>query len=138
MQAMAFTPAKGTYLLLQLDLAISWLSGTNGYTLELREDSGGYPGQTIKSWKVKHLPTLGSTSTAVETIEVLVSDFIVLEKGHQYWLVPIPNSNEWAGWNLNSVGAEGNGALSHDGGATWTPKVYNPNGAFDVLGLKLF
>jgi hypothetical protein len=136
-QAMAFTPTKGTYLLLQLDLAIGYLKGTNGYKLELRADDEGQPGRTIASWEVKQLPVFGDTSTAVETIDALASA-VELSKGHQYWLVPIANSNEWAEWNFNSVSAKGNGAFSLDGGATWTILDYNPNGAFDVLGLKLY
>ena len=139
-QAMAFTPTKGTYLLTQLDLAISWALGTNGYKLELHADDHGKPGRRIAKWEVTGLPLFGSTSSAVETIKV--RGLIILEKHHQYWLVPIVNSDEWAAWSLNSVSASGNGAISTDGGSTWTPLYYgapgSPNGAFDILGWKLF
>jgi hypothetical protein len=132
---MAFTPNKGTYVLTKLDLAIVWVSGTNGYKLELRDDDEGIPGRTIASWEVTGLPKGGTTSNTVETIKA--GGLIILERGHQYWLVPIPNSDEGAAWSLNTVSATGNGAYSHDGGETWTSKVYNPNGAFDVLGFRL-
>jgi hypothetical protein len=136
LQAMAFTPTRGDYLLLQIDLAIGYLEGTEGFTLELRADDGGQPGWTIASWDVRRMPTFGS-SYGVETIDAFPS-FVELYKGNQYWLVPIVNySNEWAAWNENSLSAKGLGAYSHDGGITWTTKNYSPNSAFDVLGLKL-
>jgi hypothetical protein len=132
---MAFTPTKGTYLLTQIDLAISWVTGTNGYKLELDADDHGQPGRRIAEWKVTGLPTFGATSSAVQTIKA--RGLIILEKHHQYWLVPKVNSDEWAAWNLNSVSVSGNGASSTDGGATWTTFVYNPIGAFDVLGWRI-
>jgi hypothetical protein len=138
-QSMAFTPTKGTYVLLQIDLAIGYLTGTMGYQLELRADDGGQPGRKIASWKVKRLFTFGATSTSVQTIDALEAGVITLSKGHQYWLVPIVNSDEWAAWNENSVGAAGNMAQSLDGGATWkVVGLTTPNGAFDVLGLKVY
>lgn len=137
-QGMAFTPTQGTYLLTQLDLAISWVSGTNGYTLQLRGDWEGVPDPAppIASWKVTGLPTFGSGS-GVETIKV--KGLIVLLKNHRYWLVPVVHdSYQWLAWNFNDVAANGRGALSNNDGATFAPYDYSPNGAFDVLGVKLF
>jgi hypothetical protein len=134
--AMAFTPTKGTYLLTQLDLAIGYVSGTSGYKLELDADDHGKPGRKIAKWEVTGLPIFGYTSNSVETIKV--KGLILLEKHHQYWLVPKVNSDEWAAWNWNSVAVSGNGLWSNDGGSTWTTIGTNPSGAFDVLGLKLF
>jgi len=136
LQAMAFTPTKGTYLLTQLDLAIAYISGTNGYKLELDADDHGQPGRRIAEWKVTGLPTFGATSSAVQTIKV--KGFIILCKGSRYWLVPKANSDEWAAWNQNTTGAQGTGVISTDQGATWTPYLYNPYGTFDVLGQRLW
>lgn len=140
LQAMAFTPTTGDYQLTQLDLAIGWISGTNGYKLYLDEDNRGVPGKEIAEWDVTGLYTFG-TCCSVETIKVQTDTLhgkILLLQGVQYWLVPIVNSNEWAAWDLNSVSASGNGALSTDGGKIWTMLPYDapgsPNGAFDVLG----
>ncbi len=135
-QAMAFTPAKGTYLVTQFDLAVGWLSGTNGYRLELRDDHEGAPGRKIASWKVAGLPAFASTSNAVQTVKV--RGLVIVEKRRQYWLVAIPNSDEWAGWNWNNSNAAGNLSLSTDGGSTWTLFPGSSLGAFDVLGWKLF
>jgi hypothetical protein len=136
LEAMAFTPTKDTYRLTQLDVAIGWGGGSNGYKLELRRDGDGQPGGRIAEWEVLGLPTFAATSSAVQTIKV--RGLIILEKGRQYWLVPVPHSDEWVSWNWNSVGVTGNGAYSIDGGAIWQSLEYSPNGAFDVLGQKLF
>lgn len=135
-QAMAFTPSKGTYLLTQVDLAIGWVSGANGYKLELHDDHEGVPGRKIASWKVTGLPTFASTSSTVETIKV--RGLVIVEKHHQYWLVAIPTSDEWAGWNWNGASTTGNLGLSVDGGSTWTLFPSSTLGAFDVLGWKLY
>ncbi len=138
-QPFAFTPTQGTYLLTQIDLAISWYAGSNGYKLELRDDWEGQPDPApppMGSWKVTGLPTFGSSSDSVQTIQV--HQLIVLQKGHRYWLVPITNSDETAFWNWNTVDVSGRGAYSRDGGFIWTPETYFLNGAFDVLGKKLF
>jgi hypothetical protein len=134
MEAMAFTPTKGTYLLTQLDLAIGYISGTNGYKLELRDDHEGVPGRKIASWNVTGLSSFGSNNT-VETIKV--RGLVFLLRHHQYWLVAVPNSDEWAAWPENTVGAKGQISQSTDSGVTWGT-FNNTNGAFDVLGWKLF
>ena len=136
LQPMAFTPTTGDYQLTQLDLAIGWVSGTNGYKLYLDEDNRGLPGKEIAEWDVTGLYTFG-TCCSVQTIKVQTDSLhgkILLLQGVQYWLVPIANSNELAAWNFNSVEASGNAALSTDGGKEWTAETYSPNGAFDVLG----
>jgi len=134
-QAMAFTPTKATYRLTRIDLAIGWLAGSNGYKLELRDDNDGQPGQLIASWGVTRLPAFGATSSRVDTVRML--SFITLFRGHQYWLVPIVRSDEWAGWNWNTVSATGNFAWSTDGGSTWTVAAGTTLGAFDVLGFEV-
>ena len=133
-QAMAFTPTKATYILTQLDLALGYLSyGMNGVTVELRLDDDGIPGKLIDSWYITGLPVWASTSNIVQTIKV--EKHILLIQNHQYFLVAVPNSNEAAGWNFNSVGASGHGAfLNEYSGNVWEPGDFSPNGAFEVLG----
>jgi len=133
--AMAFRPAKATYILTQLDLALVYLVGTNGVTVEFCADDDGVPGRVIDSWYLTGLPAAGSTSNVVQTIKVKKT--ILLVQNYQYWLVPIPNSDEWAGWAFNTVGASGYGAESINGGVTWDSGEYSPNGAFDILGTVL-
>jgi hypothetical protein len=133
-QAMAFTPPQGTYKLTQLHVALQWVSGTNDLVLELRTDSGGQPGAKITSWELTALPLFGSTSNTVQTINV--ENGITVQGGIQYWLVPIAAQDEWAAWNRNSTSTVGTGSLSTDQGATWSSGDFDPNGAFDVRGLR--
>ncbi len=131
-EGMAFTPTKGVYILGQIDLAVGNERGTNGYRLELRADAEGQPGHLMGSWEVTGLPTMGSTSSQVQTIRV--TKFILLIPGHRYWLMPVANLNEVAAWNEASVAAPGSMAASFDGGTTWSVIEVGHLGAFDVLG----
>jgi hypothetical protein len=132
-QAMAFTP-KATHYLAQIDYAMGYVVGTNGLTMHVESDAAGVPsGKILWSCKRANLPTFGSTGTQLKTCKVAATKKVKLLKGKQYWLVPIPNSDEWAAWNLNGTNASGQGASTTDG-TTWTAGDYNPNGAFDVLG----
>jgi PEP-CTERM motif len=132
LQAMAFTNATGQNIALtQIDIADSFVAGNNSMTLNLYADNGGVPGGVLESWTVNNLPALG-TCCAIST--VLDSAGVVLQNGSTYWLAPASDNVTWEAWNWNTTGANGNGALSTDGGTTWAPGPYDPNGAFDVLG----
>jgi hypothetical protein len=134
--AMAFTPTKATYQLTQLDLALSFYGvGTNGVIVELCGDDDGVPGKVVESWSLTGLPAFGYTSNVVQTIQVKKT--VLLIKNTQYWLVVIPNSNEYAVWNVNAVSVSGWGAESFNYAVTWDGGEYSPNGAFDVLGTAL-
>jgi len=132
-QAMAFIP-QATHYFARTDIAMGYVQGTNGLTLYLETDNSGVPsGKKLYTCKLKNLPVFGSTSTQVSTCKVPKSKKIKLTKNKRYWLVPLPNSDEWAAWNCNATGANGLGAFTKDG-VTWKWQNYNPNGAFDVLG----
>lgn len=100
-------------------------------TLNLYADGGGVPGAVLESWVVNSLPNFGSCC-AVET--VFDSAGVVLHNGANYFLAPVSDSVTWEAWNWNTTGASGAGAISTDGGVTWTAGPYNPNGAFEVQG----
>jgi hypothetical protein len=132
LQAMAFTNATGQNLTLtQIDIADSFVAGNNSMTLNLYADNGGVPGAVLESWTVNNLPDLGTCCT-IET--VFDSMGVVLQNGATYFLAPASDNVTWEAWNWNTTAASGAGALSTDGGATWAPGPYDPNGAFDVLG----
>jgi len=133
LQAMAFTNATGQNLVLsQIDIADSFVAGNNSMTLNLYADGGGVPGAVLESWTVNNLPGLG-TCCPIET--VFGTAGVVLQNGATYFLAPASDSVTWEAWNWNIIGAAGPGAVSADGGATWTvTSSYSPNSAFDVLG----
>jgi hypothetical protein len=127
--AMSFTPGAN-YDLNQIDLAIQYFLGTNGFTLNLVNDHNGLPGSTvIESWAVTSLPG-GGTCCILDSV---TSTGVLLEGGAQYWLEVLPFSDSFLAWNLNNTGALGTNALSRDNGKTWSPFDYY-TGAFDVLG----
>jgi len=129
-QIMAFTPSK-SYDLTQIDLAMGWISGTNSFTLDLETDNAGQPsGTVLGSWTINTMPPAFPACCAVDTV---TSPGIFLQGGDQYWLVAAFPGDTFALWMQNNIGASGNGALSYEG-SIWYPSVYNPNGAFDVLG----
>jgi len=127
--AMAFTPGAN-YDLSQIDLAMSYVSGTNSFTLELVNDNSGQPGSTVlESWTINSMPGLG-TCCGLDTV---TSTGVLLQGGVQYWLEAVPPSDLFGAWNWNNTGATGTFAQSLDNGATWN-RFNNTNGAFDVLG----
>ena len=135
LQAMAFTNATGQDIALtQIDIADSFVAGNNTMTLNLYADNGGAPGAVLESWTVNNLPDLGTCCT-VETVNDVAG--VVLQNGGTYWLAPASDDVTWEAWNWNTTGADGNGALSTDGGTTWVAGPYSPNGTFDVLGTNV-
>jgi hypothetical protein len=60
--AMAFTPS-GTYTLTQIDVAITFLAGTNSTSLTLNSDSSGVPGGVLATWALSSLPAVGTCCT---------------------------------------------------------------------------
>jgi len=135
--AMPFTPAKATYILTQLDLALSYDgAGPNALTVELCQNDDGVPGKLIYSWYVTGLPAFGSSDSIVQTIPINPAQkTILLKQGVQYWLIAVPSINEAAVWNSTSVDVTATHAESYDGGP-WFLETTIP-GAFDVLGTPL-
>jgi len=135
--AMQFTPAKATYILTQLDLALSYAgAGPNALTVELCQNDDGVPGKLIYWWYVTGLPTWETSDSIVQTIHINPAQkTILLVRGVQYWLIAVPSINEAAVWNATSLDVTATHAESEDGGP-WFLETTVP-GAFDVLGTPL-
>jgi hypothetical protein len=128
--AMAFTPS-GNFTLTQIDVALSFVIGTNSAMLSLNSDSGGLPDGVIESWTLTGLPVFGTTSNTVQTVIPVSS--VSLISGTQYWLVASTiASNTWDAWNWNSIGS--NGLVTANLGGGFHPPSTDTQGAFDVLG----
>jgi hypothetical protein len=126
--AMSFTPSSSAQVM-QIDLALSSVAGTNNATIQLARDAGGIPGTVIGTWGVAGQPAVGGCCT-VTTVH---TGLIPVGAGRTYWVVAIagPNgSNDtWDAWNWNTTGATGGDIYN----GTWF--MYgNPTGAFDVIG----
>jgi hypothetical protein len=123
--------SSGNYQLSQIDLALSFLSGTNSATVTLNSDSSGLPGAVLATWNLSSLPVFGTCCT-VETLTP--SSTVFLSAGTQYWIVAAPGaSNTWDAWNLNNTGATG--LIAFDNGTGFFGVSGRTLSAFDVLGV---
>ena len=132
--ANAFTPSVGGQIT-RIDIALSWVSGTNNATVELVQDNGGLPtGQVLGAWSVAGQAPLGSCC-AVTTINT--GRLIPVGAGRQYWLVAIPGPNvlndTWDAWNWTYNGASTGPNMSYSAGF-WADNTGQPSGAFDIVG----
>jgi len=132
--AMAFTPTKASYLLLQIHFVMVYFRGTNSMTMQLCADNDGVPGKVLASWRVRNLPQYMEEPYLYPIQTLKAPSPIELGQGQQYWLVPLPDPGAELGWNGNYDDIGGNIAFSDDNGATWETEYYW-NGAFDVLGV---
>lgn len=127
--AVAFTPST-TFTLAQIDLALGWISGTNSFVVDLRNDNDDPTGSVIASWTFAALP-FGKPD-----IDTLTSTGgVVLNAGTIYWIEVLPGgSDTYGAWNEPSpdtyVGEE---AESLNRGVTWYPPVNGVGPAFDVM-----
>jgi hypothetical protein len=127
-QGDAFTPSS-TAVLGQIDVALTFISGTNSVELTLNADNAGSPGAVLQTWTLTNLPTFGTCCT-LET--VTPNSPITLMSGTQYWLIAsVVAANTSDGFNWNNTGATGPHAESDKG----QPFVVSTAtiGAFDVL-----
>ncbi|HTT84436.1 MAG TPA: choice-of-anchor R domain-containing protein [Rhizomicrobium sp.] len=141
--AAAFTPTSD-HTVTQIEVAATYIQGTNSMTLSIANDSGGVPGQVIKSWVIKKLPALGSCCI------VDVQDDkggVPVTAGTQYWITlttDAKEANTWSAWQYNDTDQVDAGITavycSDDNGGDcdnndqWTPESYTPALAFAVKG----
>ncbi len=98
--AVEFTPETDATVK-EIDVAVGWVSGTNGVVLNIAEDNGGVPGNVLGSFPVTGLGTFGdccqvATATA----------HIRLTGGAPYWVFVSTDENSadtWAAWPFNST-----------------------------------
>jgi uncharacterized protein (TIGR03437 family) len=130
--ASPFTPS-GNCTLVQVDLALGWISGTNGAVIDLVNDQSGSPGTTaLQSWTATNLPAAGPAAF----ITLTSTSPITLNRGTQYWLVVKGSASDTLdSWSGNTFGLTGT-LLSLDQGASWNSGTLNLS-AFDVLGVPV-
>ena len=133
-QAMPFTvPAGPGYSLTQIEIAMTWESGTNSTLLRLMTDSLGLPGSTLASWTFGPFPIFGTVTTIQPSQTISGITGITLSGGTQYWLAPFTPTPSNTPWQYNNTGQVGAQAQSGDGGSTWSPDQ-GTLGAFAVYG----
>ncbi len=137
-EAMSFTP-DSNYVLVRIDGAFTYVTGTNGMKLVLAEDNNGVPGKIIYVASFSNLPTFGTCCT-VQTAKLTptATSYVPLLGGKTYWLYPLPaDTTAYVVWNYDTTGKGGIGAVSEDYGKTWASTTYAAFGAFDLYGVKV-
>ncbi|HVZ16584.1 MAG TPA: choice-of-anchor R domain-containing protein [Terriglobales bacterium] len=115
----------------EIDVAIGWVTGTNGATVSLWTDNGGIPGVQLGSWDIGPLPNFGTNPPDHSTITGISG--INVTAGQTYFLMASTPNDTWDAWNWNSTGAVGLVDFSTDGGATWNQAFGSTLYAFEVL-----
>jgi len=80
--AMGFTPTVNIKVT-AIQLAASYSSGTNEFSLALYSDNAGVPGTALKVWQVTNLPPYGSCCA----LATVTDPGIQVLAGHKYWVV---------------------------------------------------
>jgi hypothetical protein len=129
-QAFPFV-SGGNFVFTELDIALTYVSGTNNAVVSIWNDLGGLPGAVLTAFITGPLPAFGGCCT----LQVLTANNPVLfAAGQQYWVVAVANGSDSSlAWNRNLANASGPGATRTDSGAfTFSPSLIP--GAFQVSG----
>jgi hypothetical protein len=134
--AFPFTP-KADAEVTEVAAAVMYVTGTNGVTISLNEDTNGLPGKPLRTWNLTNLPTFGNCCK----LDFLHSPKgVPVKKATQYWIVARTNKNtEDTGdaWDYTYNLAQGECAESNTNGKVWDsfPNCYVS--AFGVFGKRL-
>jgi hypothetical protein len=134
-EAMSLTP-NANYDLVRVDVAVTYVSGLNGMTLILAENSDGVPGKVLGSAPFTDMPDFG-TCCKLETKKVTSNLHLPVKAGQTDWLYPLPaKTTSYLVWNYDTTNESGNGAISQNNGKTWVQAPLSPFGAFDLYGIE--
>jgi hypothetical protein len=131
-----FVPAS-SYDFTELDIALSYVSGTNSATVDLLSGTpctgcvtGDSPGAILESWNVSNLPSF-STCCTLQTLSG--NGTIPLSVGVVYWVEVLPgDTTTLVQWNANTTGDVGIFEDNH--GFGWGGGTSRALGALEVLG----
>ena len=101
-----FTP-KGNHLVQAIQVAATYVSGTNQMGLLLMTDANGIPGKVLHTWELSNLPDFGSCCTLQTRV---YETGIPVNGGTQYWVVLRTTSSgtdTYGVWDDNFAGTEG-------------------------------
>jgi hypothetical protein len=112
----AFTP-KADHLVQGIQVAATYVSGSNEMALLLDADDNGIPGSTLHAWKLSNLPEFGSCCV-LQTSKYPAG--IPVKGGTQYWIVlrTMPQGTDTYGvWDDNFK--ETQGTWANNTGQGW-------------------
>lgn len=120
----------------QIDLAVSYVTGTNSFYASIWTDNNGLPGTEL--WNEQNLSSSQPVGGCCGLVTVTGITGLSLTAGQQYFVVIGPesiNGTTFEVFDWNNQGVNGLDLFSNNGGQTWTSNGSgNPLGAFDILG----
>jgi hypothetical protein len=122
---------KADHTVTEIQVAGTYVQGTNSLVVSLNEDSKGIPGKALHTWHFSNLPVFGSCCT-LQTAKYV--NGIKVKKGELYWVVLSPQKkfrDTYDVWNNNFQGLQG--TFSNNIGSGWNSS-YQVLGAFGVFG----
>lgn len=125
-----FTP-KGDHLVQAIQVAATYVSGTNQMGLLLDADDNGVPGKTLHAWELSNLPDFGACCPLQTSV---YKAGVPVKGGTQYWVVlrTTPSGTDTYGvWDDNFAGTEGTWA--NNTGQGWSSS-YQVLAAMGVYG----
>jgi hypothetical protein len=128
----AFTP-KQSVMVIEVDAALGYVTGTMGMTLNLYTDAGGVPGTLLASFKAKKLPSFGACCDLIRAFD---GTGVPVTAGTQYWITAettAASADEWGVWNLNDVDQVDIGTNAVNSGSGWQPTQLIPAPSFAVF-----
>lgn len=116
-----------------VEVALTWITGTNAATISLMSDLGGHPGTVLESFQFADLPQIGTTNTELALGDS--SHHPVLHGGSQYWIVATADGDAFMGWAWNNTAQFGRSIRIND--QPWRADPSFASAAFRVRGSQL-
>ena len=113
-----------------VEVAFTWVNGTNEGDIWLMTDVNGAPGEILEAFHFTSLPQFGSTNSALAT--GLSTLHPLLHGGIQYWVIASAAGDSYMTFNLNTTG--GFGYASRFDGGPWVTTGGGTAAAFRVNG----
>jgi len=130
--AQPFIP-KSNAEVTEIEVAVSYYSGTNGVTISLNTDKSSLPGKPLHTWNLTNLPTFG---TCCKLDMIKDAKGLKVIKSKQYWIVARTNkSTESTGDAWDFTWNDSIGKKAFNDGSGWQLNSGNL-GALGVFGTK--
>lgn len=133
--AEAFTPSINATVT-KIEVAITYMLGTNGVNIGLYSDANGVPGTALVSQDVSNLPSFGGCCA---TMALKDKEGIAVAAGTQYWVVLSTDSNNASflgSWNYNTSDEVTKINQAINTGSGWQAGSYYPGVGLAVWGKK--
>lgn len=116
-----------------IDIALTWMAGTNAADAWLMSDVGNAPGAILESFHFENLAEFATTNTALATGTSTLHPLLLT--GVQYWAIALASDNSQIVFNANSIGALSLNART-DNGVWAVGPAPTLAGAFRITGTE--